>query len=144
MLLSSSTACSRACMLETSTSEQTVCTQLRTMAFLQVISDCGVHAFYTECSKPHPAGDHVLANCKIPAITPGRWHGLAFICVVKESTHKFTLKSISNFAVSHWGHSIQRKRKRKGSAGSDDTASMIMRGGYWGARTRQPPSANNK
>ena len=30
--------------------------------------------------------------------------------------------------------------KRKGSAGSDDTASMIKGGGYIGARTRQPPT----
>jgi hypothetical protein len=29
-------------------------------------------------------------------------------------------------------------RKRKDSAGSDDTASMIKGGGYLGARTRQP------
>jgi len=32
------------------------------------------------------------------------------------------------------------KKKRKGSAGSDDTASMIKGGGYLGARTRQPPN----
>jgi len=31
--------------------------------------------------------------------------------------------------------------KRKDSAGSDDTASMIMGGGYLGARTRQSPTA---
>ena len=33
------------------------------------------------------------------------------------------------------------KKKRKDSAGSDDTASMIKGGGYLGARTRQPPTA---
>ena len=32
-------------------------------------------------------------------------------------------------------------KKRKDSAGSDDTASMIKGGGYLGARTRQPPTA---
>ena len=31
--------------------------------------------------------------------------------------------------------------KKKNYAGSDDTASMIMGGGYVGARTRQPPTA---
>ena len=30
-------------------------------------------------------------------------------------------------------------KKRKNSASSDDTASMIKGGGYLGARTRQPP-----
>ena len=30
---------------------------------------------------------------------------------------------------------------KKDSAGSDDTASMIKGGGYLGARTRQPPTA---
>jgi hypothetical protein len=43
--------------------------------------------------------------------------------------YSFTLGPVTN--------SIQRKRKRKGSAGSDDTASMIMGGGYLGARTRR-------
>jgi hypothetical protein len=33
-----------------------------------------------------------------------------------------------------------RKEKEK-TAGSDDTASMIEGGGYIGARTRQPPTA---
>ena len=33
------------------------------------------------------------------------------------------------------------KRKRKDSAGSGDTASIIKGGGYLGARTRQPPTA---
>jgi hypothetical protein len=32
-------------------------------------------------------------------------------------------------------------KKKKNSAGSDDTASMIKGGGYLGARTRQPPRA---
>jgi len=37
---------------------------------------------------------------------------------------------------------IERKeKKRQDSAGSDDTASMIKGGGYLGARTRQPPTA---
>jgi hypothetical protein len=36
-----------------------------------------------------------------------------------------------------------RKEKRKDFAGSDDTASMIKGGGYIGARTRQPPTAQN-
>jgi hypothetical protein len=31
------------------------------------------------------------------------------------------------------------EKKRKGSAGRDDTASMIKGGGYIGARTRHPP-----
>ena len=31
--------------------------------------------------------------------------------------------------------------EKKDSAGSDDTASMIKGGGYLGARTRQPPTA---
>ena len=35
----------------------------------------------------------------------------------------------------------KEKRNRKDSAGSDDTASMIKGGGYLGARTRQPPTA---
>ena len=35
----------------------------------------------------------------------------------------------------------KKKKKRKDSAGSDDTASMIKGGGYLGARTRQPPTA---
>jgi hypothetical protein len=34
----------------------------------------------------------------------------------------------------------KRKEKRKDSAGSDDTASMIKGGGYLGARTRQTPT----
>jgi hypothetical protein len=34
-----------------------------------------------------------------------------------------------------------KEKKRKDSAGSDDTASMIKGGGYLGARTRQPPTA---
>jgi hypothetical protein len=38
---------------------------------------------------------------------------------------------------SHFG----KEKKRKDSAGSDDTASMIRGGGYLGARTRQPPTA---
>jgi len=33
------------------------------------------------------------------------------------------------------------RKKRKDSAGSDDTASMIKGRGYLGARTRQPPTA---
>jgi hypothetical protein len=33
------------------------------------------------------------------------------------------------------------QKKRKDSAGSDDTASMIKGGGYLGARTRQLPTA---
>jgi hypothetical protein len=36
---------------------------------------------------------------------------------------------------------INWPKKRKDSAGSDDTASMINGGGYLGARTRQPPTA---
>jgi len=40
---------------------------------------------------------------------------------------------------------VQRlKRKRKDSAGSGDTASIIKGGGYLGARTRQPPTAQTK
>jgi hypothetical protein len=40
-----------------------------------------------------------------------------------------------------WGASERRQdKKRKDSAGSDDTASMIKGGGYIGARTRQPPT----
>ena len=35
---------------------------------------------------------------------------------------------------------LNKKRIRKDSAGSDDTASMIKGGGYLGARTRQPPN----
>ena len=35
----------------------------------------------------------------------------------------------------------RKETKRKNSAGSDDTASMIKGGGYLGARTRQPPTA---
>jgi uncharacterized membrane protein len=35
----------------------------------------------------------------------------------------------------------EKKQKRKDPAGSDDTASMIKGGGYLGARTRQPPTA---
>ena len=35
---------------------------------------------------------------------------------------------------------LNKKRIRKDSAGSDDTASMIKGGGYLGARTRQPPT----
>ena len=34
-----------------------------------------------------------------------------------------------------------RKEKKKDSVGSNDTASMIKGGGYLGARTRQPPTA---
>ena len=33
-----------------------------------------------------------------------------------------------------------KTKKRKDSAGSDDTASKIKGGGYLGARTRQPPA----
>jgi len=40
------------------------------------------------------------------------------------------------------GHPL-KKRKRKNSAASDDTASMINGGGYLGARTRQPPTAQS-
>jgi len=117
MLLRSSTACLRACMLDlallkaaalpekkgTSSTEQVVCTELRTVALLlKVIFNSAVHASDAKCIKPHPADEHELANWVIPAITPSRWHGLAFLCVVEESTHKCTSKSISNFAVSHW------------------------------------------
>jgi len=35
----------------------------------------------------------------------------------------------------------QAKKEKKDSAGSDDTAGMIKGGGYIGARTRQPPTA---
>jgi hypothetical protein len=35
---------------------------------------------------------------------------------------------------------LEKKRKRKDSASSDDTASVIKGGGYIGARTRQPPN----
>ena len=35
----------------------------------------------------------------------------------------------------------EKKRKRKDSAGCDNTASLIKGGGYLGARTRQPPTA---
>jgi len=35
----------------------------------------------------------------------------------------------------------RKEKKRKDSTGSDDTASMIKGGGYVGARTRQPPTA---
>jgi hypothetical protein len=34
---------------------------------------------------------------------------------------------------------LEKKRKRKDSAGSDDTASINKGGGYLGARTRQFP-----
>jgi len=37
--------------------------------------------------------------------------------------------------------SQNKKRKKKDSVGSGDTASMIKGGGYIGARTRQPPTA---
>jgi len=37
--------------------------------------------------------------------------------------------------------SRKEKKKKKDSAGSDDTASMIKGGGYVGACTRQPPTA---
>jgi hypothetical protein len=33
------------------------------------------------------------------------------------------------------------KKRKKDSAGSDDTASMNKGGGYLGARTKQPPTA---
>ena len=39
------------------------------------------------------------------------------------------------------GNRKEKKRKRNDSAGSDDTASMSKGGGYLGARTRQPPTA---
>jgi hypothetical protein len=39
---------------------------------------------------------------------------------------------------------IVRTRKRKDSAGGDDTASTIKGGGYVGAHTRQPPTAQIK
>ena len=45
------------------------------------------------------------------------------------------LKGVKN-CTSH----VLKKRKRKDSAGSDDTASMIKGGGYLGACTRQPPT----
>jgi hypothetical protein len=35
----------------------------------------------------------------------------------------------------------RKEKRRKDSAGSGDTASMIKGGGYLGARTRQPPTA---
>ena len=39
------------------------------------------------------------------------------------------------------GKKKRKEKNRKDSAGSDDTASMIKGGGYIGARTRQPPTA---
>jgi hypothetical protein len=39
------------------------------------------------------------------------------------------------------GSRVLPEKKRKNSAGSDDAASMIKGGGYIGARTRQPPTA---
>ena len=36
---------------------------------------------------------------------------------------------------------VSKKRIRKDPAGSDNTASMIKGGGYLGARTRHPPTA---
>ena len=38
----------------------------------------------------------------------------------------------------------RKEKKRKDSVGSDDTASMIKRGGYIRARTRQPPINQKK
>jgi hypothetical protein len=35
---------------------------------------------------------------------------------------------------------IKEKKDKEDSAGSDDTVSMIKGGGYFGARTRQPPT----
>jgi hypothetical protein len=48
--------------------------------------------------------------------------------------------AFGKWRTSTWSCSI-RKEKRKDSAGSDDTASMIKGGGYLGANTRQPPTA---
>jgi hypothetical protein len=36
---------------------------------------------------------------------------------------------------------MAKGKKRKDSAGGDDTAIMIKGGGYIGARTRHPPTA---
>ena len=38
---------------------------------------------------------------------------------------------------------VVKEKKRKDSAGSDETASMIKGGGYLGARTMQPTIKNN-
>jgi hypothetical protein len=46
----------------TSPTEQVVCTELRTVALLKVISNSAVHASDAKCIKPHPADEHELAN----------------------------------------------------------------------------------
>ena len=74
---------------------------------------------------------------------PDIWCGLFFGWVPTSSP--FSLIFSSPFLV--WLQAFSKRNltrnKRKDSAGSDDTASMIKGGGYVGARTRQPSTHAN-
>jgi hypothetical protein len=59
----------------------------------------------------------------------------AFVCL-SACQHKDS----SSVRVQFKSRCVTRK-KRKDSAGSDDRASMVKGGGYVGAHTRQPPTA---
>jgi hypothetical protein len=65
---------------------------------------------------------------------------LGLIVLHVNMTSKRTVES-ETLRISHACCQLITEKKRKVSAGSDDTASMIKGGGYLGARTRQPPTA---
>jgi hypothetical protein len=68
-------------------------------------------------------------------------HGIASCTVVLMHMCIWYHISIPNTNIQDIVYGCPYRKKRKDSAGSDDTASMIKGEGYLGARTRQPPTA---
>ena len=62
------------------------------------------------------------------------------LCVFTVHCVKFLEKGFSGLEEG----AVTKEKKRKDSAGSDDTASMIKGGGCVGASTRQPPTVQTK
>ena len=78
------------------------------------------------------------------ANTASGWLQVNLFLSEKRGGLTFTFTSINQLLFMSRLAVALLETKRKGSPGSDDTASMIKGGGYIGARTRQPPhSANN-
>jgi hypothetical protein len=74
-------------------------------------------------------------NTKITASKFGRAEPFYRVTAHKESRPELVVASAFLLTIK------EKKKKIKDSAGSEDTASMIKGGGYLGACTRQPPTA---
>jgi hypothetical protein len=77
-----------------------MCTELLSVVALKKFSYIFVKTFTAKFFQPYLTLHHEFADGLDPSTKSGR-HVLAFLCVVKESTHECTSKSISKLTVSH-------------------------------------------